>query len=76
MSQALKDAVKTSIANYLENLEGEKPAGMHKMVAGEVESILLACIMEYAGNNQSHASEYLGLNRGTLRKKLKEHKLL
>jgi len=76
MSQTLKDAVKISIANYLENLDGETPTGMHKMVAGEVESVLLACIMEYADNNQSHASEYLGLNRGTLRKKLKEHGLL
>ncbi len=36
MSQALKDAVKTSIASYLESLDGEKPAGMHKMVVGEV----------------------------------------
>ena len=76
MSQALKDAVKTSIASYLENLDGETPTGMHKMVTGEVESVLLSCIMEYADNNQSHASEYLGLNRGTLRKKLKDHGLL
>ncbi len=76
MSQALKDAVKNSIASYLENLDGEKPVGVHKMVVGEVESVLLTCIMDYADNNQSHASEYLGLNRGTLRKKLKEHELL
>lgn len=76
MSQALKDAVRISIASYLENLDGEKPVGVHKMVIGEVEAVLLEAIMSYADNNQSHASEYLGLNRGTLRKKLKEHELL
>ena len=76
MNHPLKSAVKSSIASYLENLNGEKPAGVHKMVVGEVEAVLLASIMEYADNNQSHAAEYLGLNRGTLRKKLKEYDLL
>lgn len=76
MSQPLQKAVKAAIASYLENLDGEKPVGIHKMVVGQVEAALLESIMHYADNNQSHAAEYLGLNRGTLRKKLKEHELL
>ena len=32
--------------------------------------------MQQAGDNQSRAAEWLGLNRNTLRKKLLEHKLL
>jgi Fis family transcriptional regulator len=31
--------------------------------------------MSYADGNQSRAAEILGINRGTLRKKLKEHGL-
>lgn len=76
MSQPLEKAVKKAIANYIENLDGEKPVGVHKMVVGQVEAALLEAIMHYADNNQSHAAEYLGLNRGTLRKKLKEHELI
>jgi Fis family transcriptional regulator len=32
--------------------------------------------LEYTKNNQSKAAEILGLNRGTLRKKLKQYDLL
>ena len=72
----LKTIVKQSIDTYLENLNGEKPAGVYKMVLKEVECALLQSIMEHSDNNQSHAAEYLGLNRGTFRKKLKEHELI
>jgi Fis family transcriptional regulator len=33
-------------------------------------------VMEYTANNQSRASAMLGLNRGTLRKKLRQYNLL
>jgi Fis family transcriptional regulator len=45
------------------------------MVMDEVERPLLECTMEYCGGNQTKAAKYLGLNRGTLRKKLKHHGL-
>jgi len=43
---------------------------------GEVEKPLFRTVLEYAGGNQSLAAEILGINRGTLRKKLKTYKLL
>jgi Fis family transcriptional regulator len=46
------------------------------MVMAQVEEPLLTAVMSYTRGNQSKASEMLGLNRGTLRKKLREHKLL
>lgn len=77
MSQKpIRQAIESAMNSYLDTLNGERPAGVYKLVVGEVEAALLKTIMEYAEHNQSHAAEYLGLNRGTLRKKLKEHKLL
>jgi Fis family transcriptional regulator len=43
---------------------------------GEVEKPLFKTVMEYAGGNQCRAAEILGINRGTLRKKLIAYKLL
>ncbi|MFZ0153673.1 helix-turn-helix domain-containing protein, partial [Pseudomonas sp.] len=36
----------------------------------------LESVMNYVKGNQTKASELLGLNRGTLRKKLKQYDLL
>ena len=42
----------------------------------EVEAPLLSCVMEHTEGNQTRAAEYMGLNRGTLRKKLKLYGLI
>ena len=46
------------------------------LVIGEVEKPLFRAILDYADGNQSEAAEILGINRGTLRKKLIAYKLL
>jgi Fis family transcriptional regulator len=38
----------------------------------EVEEPLFKVVMDHVGGNQSRAATILGINRGTLRKKLKE----
>jgi Fis family transcriptional regulator len=42
----------------------------------EVEAPLLEAVLKYTRNNQTLASAVLGLNRGTLRKKLKRYGML
>ena len=46
------------------------------MVMQTVERPLLETVMREAAQNQSLASEMLGINRNTLRKKLQQHGLL
>ena len=53
-------------------LKGE---GVLKEIMSIVEKSLIKCVMEKVKNNQSKASKILGLNRNTLRKKLKEYEL-
>ncbi|EDY85406.1 transcriptional regulator, Fis family protein [gamma proteobacterium HTCC5015] len=69
----LRNSVEQVMKDYLTALNGEKPHGMYKLVVGEVEAALLKCVMEHVDHNQSHAADCLGINRGTLRKKLKDH---
>jgi Fis family transcriptional regulator len=42
----------------------------------QVEEPLLRAVLEATGGNQSRAAAMLGLNRGTLRTKLKHYKLI
>jgi Fis family transcriptional regulator len=61
--------------SYFANLNGHKPGDLYQLVIGEVEKPLLKAVLSYTNGNQSEAAEILGINRGTLRKKLKTYKL-
>jgi len=74
--QSLRDSVKACVRQYLEDLDGQISTDVYQMVLAEVEAPLLEEIMAYTRNNQTRASIMLGLNRGTLRKKLKQYKLI
>ncbi|MCJ8299783.1 MAG: DNA-binding transcriptional regulator Fis [Pseudomonadales bacterium] len=74
--QTLRDSVETSMNNYFRQLDGQPVTDVYKMVLAEIEAPLLETVMAYTKDNQTKASELLGLNRGTLRKKLKEYGLL
>lgn len=74
--QPLRESAHHSISYYLAELDGESCSGLYDMVISQVEQPLLAAIMRYTQGNQSKASAMLGLNRGTLRKKLRQYGLL
>jgi Fis family transcriptional regulator len=73
---SLRASVTAAVRSYLEQLDGQLGTEVYQMVLTEVEGPLLEEIMHYTRNNQTKASRMLGLNRGTLRKKLKQHGLL
>lgn len=75
-SQSLRDCVEETMNNYFRHLDGQPVSDVYDMVLAEVEAPMLEVIMRYTRQNQTKASEILGLNRGTLRKKLKRYGLL
>ncbi len=75
-SQTLRDHVDSALRNYFSNLNGEPVTDVYQMVLSEVEAPLLEVVLQYTRGNQTAAAELLGLNRGTLRKKLKEYGLM
>jgi Fis family transcriptional regulator len=68
--------VRTAVRDYLAELDGQLSTDVYQMVLAEMEIPLLEEIMAYTRYNQTKASIMLGLNRGTLRKKLKQYDLL
>ena len=75
-TETLRDSVELAMNNYFQNLDGQDVNNVYQMVMSEVEAPMLEVVMRYTRDNQTHASQVLGLNRGTLRKKLKQYGLL
>ncbi len=73
---SLHKCAEAALTRYFDHLDGEATTNLYQLVLQEVETPLLAAVMKHTRNNQSKASAMLGLNRGTLRKKLKQYNLL
>jgi len=51
------------------------PIDVYQLVLNEVEPPLLNTVMKFSKNNQSKAAKILGINRTTLRTKLKKYNI-
>jgi len=69
----LRALTEQALEGYFASLNGHAPGHLYELVLREVEEPLLRAVLDHVGGNQSRAAEVLGLNRGTLRKKLKSH---
>lgn len=74
--QTLRECVTTSLKDYFNRVDPEHISNLYELVLSEVEAPLLRAVMEHTRSNQSKASVMLGMNRGTLRKKLKQYGML
>lgn len=72
----VQHAVRAALEALWETLEGDQPNNLYDLVISQIERPLLETAMLRCGQNQSKAAECLGINRSTLRKKLRQHKLL
>jgi Fis family transcriptional regulator, factor for inversion stimulation protein len=65
--------VRRAIDGYFKDLDGERASGVYDMVIHCIEKPLLESVLHRVRGNQTHAAEMLGINRNTLRKKMKAH---
>lgn len=72
ISQAVEHNMQDYFRSFGENLP---PPGLYQRVLAELEQPLILATLAATRGNQIRAAEVLGLNRNTLRKKIKEHGL-
>ena len=65
--------VRRAVEGYFRDLDGEKPCHDYNMVINCVEKPLIESVLHRVRGNQSHAAAMLGINRNTLRKKMRVH---
>jgi Fis family transcriptional regulator, factor for inversion stimulation protein len=71
----LRTHAERALNEYFASLNGHRPARLYDLVLREVEEPLLRAVLSYTEGNQVRAADILGINRGTLRKKLRLHGL-
>ena len=72
----LKDEVRKAMKRYFLQLDQKNnPIDVYHMVLNEVEPPLLDAVMKFSNDNQSKAAKILGMNRTTLRTKLKKYNI-
>lgn len=72
---SLEAVVDSKLSRFLDQIGTFYPENLHELIIKKVEKPLLAQILRRTGNNQVHAARILGINRNTLRKKMKMYGL-
>jgi Fis family transcriptional regulator, factor for inversion stimulation protein len=72
----LREYVAKTVRRYLHDMNGAEVEDLHNVVLREIEAPLFHEVLRHCEGNQSRAAEMLGLNRATLRKKLKDYGLV
>jgi Fis family transcriptional regulator len=73
--KSLKYQVGLALRRYFKELDGSKATNVFEMVTKEVEKPMLEEVMKFCDGNKTKASKILGINRVTLRTKLKQYDL-
>jgi Fis family transcriptional regulator len=71
----LNVCVREAIENYFADMSGHQTNGLYQLMLNEVERPMLESVLRHTRGNQTQAAQILGINRGTLRKKLRQHGL-
>jgi Fis family transcriptional regulator, factor for inversion stimulation protein len=71
-TSALRDHVGRAVRRYLTDLGEHADGELHAFVLREVEIPLLTEVMQHFDGNQTRAAAALGMNRATLRRRLRD----
>lgn len=74
--ESLHQAVTTAVENYLKEYGEVASPNLHDKVLRDIEIPLFTYLLEQADGNQCQITRWLGLARGTVRKKMKQYDLL
>lgn len=70
-SYSLESIMEIKISRFLEQLGGFYPESLYALIMKKIEKPLIEQILKRTGNNQVQAARILGINRNTLRKKMR-----
>lgn len=72
---SIQSIIELKLESFLGRLGKFEAKHLYEAIIDRVEEPLLRLVMKYAGGNQINASRILGINRNTLRTKLRKHNI-
>jgi len=74
-SWSVRDFLQEKLKRYLKDMTKAASFNLYETVIAEVEKALIAIVMKETNNNQLKTAKILGINRNTLRSKIKEYRI-
>jgi DNA-binding NtrC family response regulator len=72
---SIKDFLEEKLKRYLKEMTQLNNCNLYSTVLSEVERSLISIVLKETGGNQLKAAKTLGINRNTLRTKIKEYQI-
>lgn len=72
-SQSLEEIVELKVSRFFSAIGTNYPDDLHKFIMSKAEKPLIKSLYERSGYNQVRTANILGINRNTLRTKLKSY---
>jgi len=67
--------VESALNLYFEDMDGHDPSDLYELIISQTEEPMLKIVLKQTQGNITRSAEILGINRATLRKKLKKYAL-
>lgn len=71
----LENWLQKTVKQYVSAMNGHENGHLHDLIVSGVEKPLVEMVLKETCGNQTQAANILGINRNTLRKKIKEYDL-
>ncbi|MFT4516672.1 MAG: Fis family transcriptional regulator [Gammaproteobacteria bacterium] len=70
---SLSKTIKNETLAYINKMNGQGVSNLHNLFITEVEKSLISAVLSHLGGNVTKTATYLGINRGTLIKRIKDY---
>ena len=70
---SLSKTIKNETLTYINKMNGQGVSNLHNLFITEVEKSLISAVLCHLNGNVTKAAAYLGINRGTLIKRIKDY---
>ncbi len=74
-AESIHQCVESALNLYFEDMDGHDPSDLYELILSQTEKPMLEIVLEQTQGNITRSAEILGINRATLRKKLKKYSL-